>query len=260
MSKKKTEKRKPIIQVEGLGKIYQTASGQLLAIESLSFDVHEGDFVTVVGPSGCGKTTLLKILGGILAPTRGEINLKGKPVRGPQKGIGIVFQNPVLLEWRTSLKNVLLPIEILGLEGEKYIEKARDLLKLVGLGGFEKRYPRELSGGMQQRVSMARALIHDPALLLMDEPFGALDAITRDIMNLELLRIWGETKKTVVFVTHNIPEAVFLADKVIVLTARPSNVAGIFEVGISRPRSMRVRSLRVYSNLIASIRNLISAK
>jgi len=214
----------------------------------------------VVGPSGCGKTTLLKILGGILASTRGEITLKGKPVRGPQKGIGMVFQNPVLLEWRTSLKNVLLPMEILGLEWGKYIEKARDLLKLVGLEGFEKRYPRELSGGMQQRVSIARALIHDPALLLMDEPFGALDAITRDLMNLELLRIWRETKKTVVFVTHNIPEAVFLADRVIVLTARPSNVAGIFEVGISRPRDMRVRSSMVYSNLILSIRKLISAK
>jgi len=260
MSKKKTEKRKPIIQVKGLEKVYQAASGQLLAIENLSFDVQEGEFVTVVGPSGCGKTTLLKILGGILAPTGGEITLKGKPVRGPQRGIGMVFQNPVLLAWRTSLKNVLLPMEILGLEGGKYTKEARNLLKLVGLEGFESKYPRELSGGMQQRVSIARALIHDPALLLMDEPFGSLDAITRDLMNLELLRIWRETKKTVVFVTHSIPEAVFLADRVIVLTARPSNVAGIFEVSISRPRDMKDRSSRTYSNLISSVRNLIGAK
>lgn len=260
MSKKKTEKRKPIIQVKGLEKVYQAASGQLLAIENLSFDVQDGEFVTVVGPSGCGKTTLLKILGGILAPTGGEITLKGKPVRGPQRGIGMVFQNPVLLAWRTSLKNVLLPMEILGLEGGKYTKKARNLLKLVGLKGFENKYPRELSGGMQQRVSIARALIHDPALLLMDEPFGSLDAITRDLMNLELLRIWRETKKTVVFITHSIPEAVFLADRVIVLTARPSNVAGIFEVSISRPRDMKDRSSRAYSNLISSVRNLIGTK
>ena len=234
-----------VIAVHALTKRYAARTGTVSALEEISFSVAEGEFVAVVGPSGCGKSTLLKILAGILPATAGEARLRGTAIAGPRKDIGVVFQSPVLFPWRSVLDNVLLPIDVQGLGREGHRRDALDLLSLVGLQGFENRYPWELSGGMQQRVAITRALVHDPALLLMDEPFGALDAMTRDELNLELLRIWGESggaRKTIVFVTHSISEAVFLADRVVVLTPRPGRVARIFEVTLPRPRTMASRA------------------
>lgn len=253
--------RKPIIKVSNVQKKYVSKKlGEVLAIENISFDVSEGEFITVVGPSGCGKTTLLKIISGLLPLTKGSVTLRDKLVTGPQADIGMVFQASVLLKWRTALKNAELPVEILGLDEEEYHKKALDLLKLVGLEGFENRYPIELSGGMQQRVAICRALIHDPSLLIMDEPFGALDALTRDEMNLELLRVWREKKKTVIFVTHYIPEAVFLADRVIILTARPSSVAKVLKIDLPRPRTWGTKTSKKYRDYVQTAHKTIGYK
>jgi NitT/TauT family transport system ATP-binding protein len=229
-------------------------------LENLSFDVTEGEFVTIVGPSGCGKSTLLLMVAGLIPPSEGEIFFDGKLVRGPQKNIGFVFQTPVLLKWRRVIDNVLLPIEILRLNREDFGKKGLELLKICGLEGFEDRYPDELSGGMQQRVSICRALIYDPSLLLMDEPFGALDAMTRDEMNFELQRIWLETKKTILFVTHSIDEAVFLGDRVIVMTPRPGRIAKILKVNLPRPRTAKTKSSSEFAELTAEIRQLIGLR
>src|SRR5438105_15951020 len=185
-----------VIQVKGLRKEYGTARGTVLALDGIDFTVGEGEFVAIVGPSGCGKSTLLKILAGLLPATRGEVRLRSLPVTGPRRDIGVVFQSPVLFPWRTVLENVLLPVDVQRLGREKHRTRALDLLALVGLSGFEHRYPWELSGGMQQRVAITRSLMHDPALLLMDEPFGALDAMTRESLNLELQRIWLDRRET----------------------------------------------------------------
>ncbi|MFQ5575042.1 MAG: ABC transporter ATP-binding protein, partial [Terriglobia bacterium] len=209
-----------LIDYHKVQKIYNSGKDEVIALEEVSFAVGEGEFITVVGRSGCGKTTLLKLTAGLLGPTAGTVHVAQTAVRGPLTNVGIVFQSPVLLAWRKTIDNVLLQIEARKLRIEDYRERALELLSLTGLRGFEDKYPNELSGGMQQRVSISRALIHDPPLLLMDEPFGALDAITRDEMNLELLRIWHEAKKTVLFITHSIAEAVFLGDRVIVMTPR----------------------------------------
>ncbi len=198
------------ISIQNLKKTYLTKSGEVAALQDVTFDVFRGEFITLVGPSGCGKTTLLKIISGLLPKTEGTLTFSLHGDFDPRRDVGMVFQKPVLLKWRSIVDNVLLPIEILKLDRQAYYPKAMFLLKLVGLEGFEKSYPHELSGGMQQRASISRALIHDPQLLLMDEPFGALDALTREKMNLEILRIWEETKKTILFVTHGIQEAVFL--------------------------------------------------
>jgi len=195
----------PVIAVRRLEKAYGRRGDSVLALDAIDFAVDEGEFVAVVGPSGCGKTTLLKILAGLIPSSAGEARLGGQPITGPRRDIGVVFQSPVLFPWRTVLANVLLPADVQRLERERHRRLALELLDLVGLGGFEQRYPWELSGGMQQRVAIVRALIHDPALLLMDEPFGALDAMTRDQMNLELQRIWMETQKTVVLVSSFVP-------------------------------------------------------
>jgi NitT/TauT family transport system ATP-binding protein len=208
----------PIIAVERLGKSYATADGPVVALTDIDFTVADGEFVALLGPSGCGKSTLLKILAGLLPASSGEAQLHGGRIVGPRRDIGVVFQSPVLFPWRTVLGNVLLPADVQHLGRRTHEKIALDLLSIVGLQGFEHRYPWELSGGMQQRVAIVRALVHDPAMLLMDEPFGALDAMTREQMNLELQRIWLERRKTVVFVTHSIPEAVFLADRVFVRT------------------------------------------
>src|SRR5438128_1727813 len=213
-----------VIHVKGLRKEYGTARGTVLALDGIDFTVGEGEFVAIVGPSGCGKSTLLKILAGLLPATRGEVNLRSVPVTGPRRDIGVVFQSPVLFPWRTVLENVLLPIDVQRLGREKNRGRALELLSLVGLSGFEHRYPWELSGGMQQRVAITRSLMHDPALLLMDEPFGALDAMTRESLNLELQRIWLDRHETILFVTHSIAEAVFLADRVFVMTSRPGRL------------------------------------
>jgi NitT/TauT family transport system ATP-binding protein len=243
-----------LIAVKSLRKEYRTPRGAVLALDDIDFDVGEGEFVAVVGPSGCGKSTLLKILAGLLPATSGEAKLHGVPITGPRRDIGVVFQSPVLFPWRTVLDNVLLPVDVqrLGRNGKR--ERALQLLDLVGLRGFEHRYPWELSGGMQQRVAITRGLIHDPSMLLMDEPFGALDAMTREGLNLELQRIWLARRETVVFITHSIAEAVFLADRVLVMTARPGRITEEVQVRIPRPRSLDVMAAAEFGGLVQRIR------
>lgn len=242
-----------LIEYDAVRKIYNSGDDEVVALEEVSFHVSEGEFLTVVGRSGCGKSTLLKITSGLLPATAGAVRVAGEMVRGPLTNIGVVFQAPVLLAWRKALDNVLLQIEARRLDVAAYRKRALELLELTGLKGFEGKYPNELSGGMQQRVSISRALIHDPPLLLMDEPFGALDAITRDEMNLELLRIWQEAKKTVLFITHSIPEAVFLGDRVVVMTPRPGKVAEIIPIDLLRPR---VTAIRDDPKFIAYVRKI----
>ncbi len=248
------------IAAKGLSKRYSTSDGIVHALEHISFSVGEGEFVAIVGPSGCGKTTLLKVLAGILPSSNGDAFLRGTPIAGPRRDIGVVFQSPVLLPWRTVLDNVLLPVDVQRLGRERHLNLAMDLLALVGLQGFERRYPWELSGGMQQRVAITRALIHDPAMLLMDEPFGALDAMTREQMNLELQRIWLEKRKTVLFITHSIPEAVFLADRVLVMTPRPGRIMDDLQVKIPRPRSLDAMNFAEFGAYVHSIRAQFNVK
>jgi len=233
----------PFIRLAGLRKAYRTRGAEFLAVSDVTFDVEAGELVSLVGPSGCGKTTLLKILAGLHPHDAGEMRIgsAGQPF-DPARDIGMVFQQPLLLKWRRILENVLLPAEILGLPRRASRERARDLLKLVSLSGFEDKYPYELSGGMQQRAAIARALVHDPKLVLMDEPFGALDALTRERMNLELLRIWRESRKTIVFVTHGIAEAVFLGTRVIVLTAGPARMADNIPIALPHPRGLDLKT------------------
>lgn len=234
-----------LIAVQNVSKVFTSATRIVQALEKVSFEVQAGNFVSLVGPSGCGKSTLLKIVSGLLPASSGSISVSDKAVDAPLENVGMVFQSPVLLKWRPVLGNILLPVEFAKLDLASHQKRAQSLLKLVGLAGFEEMYPHQLSGGMQQRVSLCRALVTDPQLLLMDEPFGALDAMTRDELNLELLRVWGEgneRRKTIVFVTHSIPEAVFLADRVVVLTPRPGRVASIVPVPLPRPRTIASRA------------------
>src|SRR5713226_7424261 len=241
---------------------YTTASGMVEALRDIDLVVGRGELVAVVGPSGCGKSTLLRIIAGLRPPSRGRVEVDGREVLRPIPSVGMVFQAPVLLKWRSIESNVLLPAELSGLEARNYRSRAGELLRLVGLAEFAQKLPRELSGGMQQRASLCRALLLDPPLLLMDEPFGALDAMTRDEMNLELLRVWGEgsrTRKTIVFVTHSIPEAVFLADRVVVLTPRPGRVAAIVPVPLPRPRTVETRASLDFGALALQIHQLLAA-
>ncbi len=249
-----------MIVLDRVGMTYAAASGPVEALRDISFDVGRGELLALVGPSGCGKSTLLRAIAGLRLPTRGVVAVDGRTVTRPVPAVGMVFQAPVLLKWRRIADNVLLAAELAGLDPAGYRARAAELLELVGLGEFADKYPRELSGGMQQRVALCRALLLDPPLLLMDEPFGALDAMTRDELNLELLRVWGEgsgERKTVVFVTHSIAEAVFLADRVVVMTPRPGRVGEIFPVPLPRPRTVQSRAsaefgalvLRVYQTL-----------
>jgi NitT/TauT family transport system ATP-binding protein len=249
-----------LIAVEALRKEYATARGTVVALDGIDLSVGEGEFVAIVGPSGCGKSTLLKILAGLLPPSGGEVRLRGAAVTGPRRDIGVVFQSPVLFPWRTVLDNVLLPVDVQGLGREKSRSRAMDLLALVGLRGFEHRYPWELSGGMQQRVAISRGLVHDPAMLLMDEPFGALDALTRETMNLELQRIWLERRETVLFVTHSIVEAVFLADRVLVMTPRPGKLLDRIEVGLPRPRALDMTAAPEFGGMVRRIRAHFDAR
>src|SRR5947207_1544743 len=220
---------------------YETASGDLVtALQDINLRVEENEFLTIVGPSGCGKSTLLKLAAGLMLPTRGKVVFQGRIVDRPHRDVGLIFQQPVLLKWRTVLGNVLLPIEYLHLPVREHRQRALDLLAAVGLQGFEDKLPRELSGGMQQRAAIARALIFDPQVLLMDEPFGALDAMTREELSLELLRIWEERRKTIFFVTHSIPEAILLADRVVVMTPRPGRIARVLEIDLPLPRSVEL--------------------
>ena len=243
-----------LIEIDAVAKTYETGDGAVESLKPLTFAIGEGEFLAVVGPSGCGKSTLLKMVAGLLPASSGEIRVAGTPVEGPPDNVGIVFQSAVLLAWRSVLDNVMLQIEIRHLDRSKYLPKARALLSLVGLEGFENKLPWQLSGGMQQRASICRALVHDPQVLLMDEPFGALDAMTREKMNVELQRIWFETRKTVLFITHSIPEAVFLADRVLVMSERPGAVAAIYDVALPRPRSLRVMTSPHFGDLTQKIR------
>jgi NitT/TauT family transport system ATP-binding protein len=233
----------PFIQLVGVTKVYRSGRAEHLAISDASFDVMPGDLVSLVGPSGCGKSTLLKILAGLHGHDGGEVKIgSAEHAFDPSRDVGMVFQAPLLLKWRRILENVLLPAEILGMPMGEARERARGLLALVGLGGNKDKYPYELSGGMQQRAAIARALVHDPKLVLMDEPFGALDALTREKMNLELLRIWKESKKTIVFVTHGISEAVFLGSRVVVLSAGPARMADNFAIDLPYPRTLDMKT------------------
>ena len=234
----------PFIRLVGVRKEFATRGEQFLAVSDVTFDVAEGELVALVGPSGCGKTTVLKMIAGLHDHCGGTIQIGGADGTGfsADKDIGMVFQQPLLLKWRKVLENVLLPAEILGLPMAEARDRARDLLALVGLDGFEGSYPYELSGGMQQRAAIARSLVHDPKVVLMDERFGALDALTRESMNLELLRIWAESKKTILFVTHGIQEAVFLGSRVVVLTSGPARMASDITVELPYPRKLEIKT------------------
>lgn len=243
-----------LIQARGVTKVYQTRDGAVESLKPLDFTIHRGEFVSVVGPSGCGKSTLLKMVAGLLPVTQGTLSLGGQPITAPRKDVGIVFQSAVLLAWRDVLSNILLQAEMRHIPKEPARARALDLIRMAGLSGFEKKYPWQLSGGMQQRASICRALLHDPPLLLMDEPFGALDAMTRENMNLELQRIWSESRKTVLLITHSIPEAIFLSDRVIVMSERPGSIAAIYDIELPRMRSLDVMGTPEFASYARQIR------
>ena len=245
-----------MIEIRDLSMTYPAASGKpVRALDGINFDVTSGEFVSLVGPSGCGKSTLLKIIAGLYRPTSGVASIAGRPIAGPSRDIGMVFQGPVLLPWRTVLQNVMLPVEVQHLDRVAFHERTQALLATMGLEDFHDYYPYQLSGGMQQRVSIARALIQNPAILLMDEPFGALDAMTREGMNLELLRIWSGTGKTVIFVTHSIIEAVFLSSRVVVMSSRPGRVLDVIDVDLPMPRTLDVMGAPEFGRLAVHIRS-----
>lgn len=233
----------PFISLSNVRKVYMSRNIEFEAISNVTMEIAEGELVCLVGPSGCGKSTLLRILAGLHDHDAGEVHIGNATTPfDPSKDIGMVFQQPLLLKWRRILENVLLPAEILGLPAKESRERASDLLNMVGLEGFEDKYPYELSGGMQQRAAIARALVHDPKLILMDEPFGALDALTREKMNLELLDIWRKSQKTILFVTHGIQEAVFLGTHVAVMSSSPARMADFFAVDLPHPRGLDIKT------------------
>jgi NitT/TauT family transport system ATP-binding protein len=247
---------RPAVAIEGLSKTFDTGA----AIEDLSFAVGDKEFVSLVGPSGCGKSTLLRLVSGLVAPSKGTVRVRDKEVRGPLVGVGMVFQAPVLLPWRTTLANVLFTAEMRGERADAYRARAGELIKLAGLEGFEERLPHELSGGMQQRVAICRALLLDPSLLLMDEPFGALDIITRERMGFELQKIWSATRNTALFVTHSIAEAVLLSDTVVVMSARPGRLKAVIAVDLPRPREVGTLSDPRFVELAAWVRDNIETR
>ena len=235
--------REPFIHLAGMSKVYRRRRDEFLAVSDVTLDVMAGELVSLVGPSGCGKTTVLKVLAGLHPHDGGTVRIgNAETPFDPARDIGMVFQQPLLLKWRRIIENVLLPAEILGIARGEARERAQYLLDMVGLAGFERSYPYELSGGMQQRAAIARSLIHDPQVILMDEPFGALDALTREKMNLELMRIWEESRKTIIFVTHSIQEAVFLGSRCAVLTAGPARMADNFEIDLPYPRTLDLKT------------------
>jgi NitT/TauT family transport system ATP-binding protein len=231
----------PYLRVEHLSKVYRTRDGEVRALNDVSFTQRRGEFLSHVGPSGCGKSTLLMIAAGLVGPSAGLVQASEHRIKGPRTDIGIVFQSPVLLEWRTALGNIMLQAEARKMDRDAADARARQLLAAVGLAGFENKYPHELSGGMRQRVSICRALIHNPDHLLMDEPFGALDALTRDQLVLDLQALVSERQMTVLFITHSIPEAVFLSDRVVVMTPRPGQIDAIIDIPLLRPRTLAMR-------------------
>jgi NitT/TauT family transport system ATP-binding protein len=229
------------VEIAGVGKTYRRDGRETRALERIDLAIAAGEFAAIVGPSGCGKSTLLRLVAGLHLPTSGEVRVDGRIVDRPQTNLGIVFQSPVLLDWRTALSNVLVQIELRGMDPRKYVDRAQQLLAQVGLAEFADRYPHELSGGMRQRVAIARALIHDAPLLLMDEPFGALDALTREQMRVDLEALWLATRKTVLFITHSIDEAVLLADRVFVMSPRPGRIERVLSIELPRPRGLDAR-------------------
>jgi NitT/TauT family transport system ATP-binding protein len=255
-----TDADRPLLRVQGLSKVYATRDGPVRALDRISVSERRGEFLSILGPSGCGKSTLLMIAAGLMPPSSGVVAVDGTPVTRPRTDIGIVFQSPVLLEWRTALGNVMLQAEAKRLERRAAERRARELLASVGLVGFEDKYPHELSGGMRQRVSLCRALIHDPPQLLMDEPFGALDALTRDQLVLDLQRIWNERRMTVLFITHSVPEAVFLSDQVVVMTPRPGRVDRVIDIDLPRPRTLAMRESPQFARYSREILELFLAR
>lgn len=233
---------------------FSRAGHKVQALDQVNLNVRAGEFISVVGPSGCGKSTLLKLITGLRAPTAGRITVNDKLVTGPRSDVGIVFQSPVLLPWRTTLENVMLPVDILHLDKRKYEARARELLELVGIEAFAQAYPQELSGGMQQRAAIARALVYDAPILIMDEPFGALDAMTREQMNVEVQRIWEASGKTVIFITHSIPEAVLLADRVVLMSPRPGRILKVMDIDIPRSRTLDDMVTPAFGNYVREIR------
>jgi NitT/TauT family transport system ATP-binding protein len=247
----------PVISLKSISKVFDAPGGaQTLALEGLDLDIFPGEFVSLIGPSGCGKSTLLRIVGDLVPPTTGTLLVNGKSARQARldRDYGMVFQTPTLFEWRTVRHNVELPLEVMKIGPAERARRAAKMLELVELSGFAQHYPWQLSGGMQQRVSIARALSFDPALLLMDEPFGALDEMTRERMNVELLKIWTLTQTTILFVTHSIPEAVFLSTRVVVMSARPGHVTRIITIDLPRSRGIDTPELPRYFELITEVR------
>ena len=234
---------RPVVEVDRVGKVFGKDPGAVTALDGIELTVRAGEFVSLIGPSGCGKSTLLRLVGDLTDPSQGAIRVNGKAARQARlyRDYGMVFQAPVLMDWRTIARNIELPLEIMGFPKDERTRRSSELLKLVELEGFGPKHPWQLSGGMQQRVAIARALAFDPKLLLMDEPFGALDEMTRERMNLELMKIWGRTGTTVLFVTHSIPEAVFLSTRVVVMSARPGRITRIVEIDLPQPRTVYTR-------------------
>lgn len=250
----------PAIHIDGLSMRYGGKGQEVQALSNVSLDIHEGEFVALLGPSGCGKSTLLRLIGDLLQPTTGTVEIKGKTASRSRRDrdYGMVFQAPVLYDWRSVARNIQLPLEIMGVSKQERAQRTKRLLALVGLEEFEEKYPWQLSGGMQQRVSIARALSFQPSILLMDEPFGALDEMTRDRLNLELLNVWNQTGTTIVFVTHSIPEAVFLSDRVVVMTPRPGRINSILEMSLPRPRDADTREAPRFFELIKLVRHQLA--
>ncbi len=251
---------RPYIAVRNVSQVFRRGGITTHALDHIDLTVSQGEFVAIVGPSGCGKSTLLRIIAGLLRYTEGSVQLDGKEVAGAQTGLGIVFQSPVLLQWRNVLDNVLLQLELRGIDPKPYVPRAHELLAKVGLAEFHDRRPRELSGGMRQRAAIVRALIHDPPLLLMDEPFGALDALTREQMRIDLEDLWMQTGKTVLFITHSIDEAVLLADRVIVMSPRPGRIEQVYDIALPRPRGLAARSHPLFIEATQKITDLFLSK
>jgi NitT/TauT family transport system ATP-binding protein len=248
---------RPVVTIQNVSKTF--LKGEITALERITLDVVEGEFVSLIGPSGCGKSTLLRLIGDLVAPTTGSVTVNGKTAHQARldRDYGIVFQDAVLFDWRTVAKNIALPLELLGWKRGRWAPRVQELIELVELAGFEKHHPWQLSGGMQQRVAIARALCFDPSLLLMDEPFGALDELTRERLNLELLRIWDGLGNTVVFVTHSIAEAVFLSTRVVVMSPRPGRIRGIVSVDLPQPRTVQTREEPRFFELVTEVRELL---
>jgi NitT/TauT family transport system ATP-binding protein len=249
----------PMLSINQMNLVYSSSRGPVAAIRDLSFSIRKGEFVSILGPSGCGKSTLLRIVSGLLRPTSGKVIVADAEVKSPRPDIGIVFQQPTLLPWKTVLENVLAPIRAMRMPVAHYKDRAHDLLRLVGLGDFVNHYPYELSGGMQQRVGIARGLIHDPAVLLMDEPFAALDAMSREFMMDELQRIWMTTGKSVLFITHSIPEAVYLSDRVLTLSPRPGRVVDDLQIDLPRARNVTTMGQPIFGEYATHLRALFQS-